>query len=267
MRAPRQAIQLTGRVVEIAGTRFAETAASEGSESAWLPTGYLYLAEAKSAAGKRNADGEPVEADGSVRKWIHFSIGQGTLVSYVGDRPVFATLASPGIGGVPAIGADPLDTRTTPVGTYRIHFKHVSDDMSPEQTEHRKFWIADVPYAMYFQATVRYSRGVLARVIRRTDERRLHQRLSTRWSAFIRLHRTSAAAWLVRGRLFASVRLRHHRSHRPLGTSRPEGGSREPTVEEPTVQEEAVHETDAKSEIASIINDAVRKAPSIIICV
>ncbi len=147
--APRKAIQLTGRAVEIAGTRFAETAASEGST--WLPTGYLYLAEGKSAAGKRNADGQPIEADGSVRKWIHFSIGQGTLVSYVGNEPVFATLASPGIGGVPALGADPLDTRTTPVGTYRIHFKHVSDDMSPEQTEHRKFWIADVPYAMYFK--------------------------------------------------------------------------------------------------------------------
>src|SRR5690606_34122452 len=59
--------------------------------------------------------------------------------------------ASPGIGGVPARGADPLSTRTTPVGTYRIQFKHWTDDMSPEQTEHRDFWIADVPFAMYFK--------------------------------------------------------------------------------------------------------------------
>src|SRR5690606_32607400 len=84
-------------------------------------------------------------------KWIHFSIGQGTLVTYEGSRPLFATLASPGIGGVPGPGADPLSTRTTPVGTYRIQFKHRTDDMSPEQTENRSYWIADVPYAMYFK--------------------------------------------------------------------------------------------------------------------
>lgn len=151
MGALREAVQLTGRVVEVAGTRFAETAASPGGGRSWLATSYLYIAEKKSAAGQRNDSGEPIEANGSLRKWIHFSIGEGTLVSYVGDQAVFATLASPGIGGVPAHGADPLDTRTTPVGTYRIHFKHVSDDMSPEQTEDRKFWIADVPFAMYFK--------------------------------------------------------------------------------------------------------------------
>ncbi|HXS16034.1 MAG TPA: L,D-transpeptidase, partial [Polyangiaceae bacterium] len=38
-----------------------------------------------------------------------------------------------------------------PVGRFRITFKYRSDDMSPEQSEHRDYFIADVPFALYFQ--------------------------------------------------------------------------------------------------------------------
>lgn len=137
---PRRVLQLTGRTVDVAGTRFAEIAGSGARK--FIPTRYAYVAEKRSLAS--------IDAQ-SKKKWIHFTIGQGTLVTYEGERPTFATLASPGIGGVPAPGADPLDTRTTPVGTYRIQFKHRTDDMSPEQTEDRSYWIADVPFAMYFK--------------------------------------------------------------------------------------------------------------------
>jgi hypothetical protein len=134
-------------VVEVAGTRFAELS-KQGKASApeelWVPTDYLFIAE-------KHAPPNAVASSTDEEKWIHFRIGQGTLVSYLGQRAVFATLASPGIGGVPAPSADPLATRTTPVGTHRIQFKHRSDDMSPEAGEHREFWIADVPHAMYFQ--------------------------------------------------------------------------------------------------------------------
>jgi hypothetical protein len=140
MRTAKTATQLTGRVVDVAGTRFAEITGVGLPQGAWIPTRFLHIAE------KRARKALP---DGS--KWIHFSISQGTLVTYEGESPRFATLASPGIGGVPADGADPLSTRTTPVGTYRIQFKHRTDDMSPEQTEHRSYFIADVPFAMYFQ--------------------------------------------------------------------------------------------------------------------
>jgi hypothetical protein len=132
---------LTGRVVDVAGTRFAELGTSPSDSSEWIPTRYLFVAEKRAKSAVKRDD----------EKWIHFRIGQGTLVTYRGSEPVFATLASPGIGGVPAAGADPLGTRTTPVGTYRIQFKHRTDDMSPEQTENRSYWIADVPYAMYFK--------------------------------------------------------------------------------------------------------------------
>ncbi len=84
-------------------------------------------------------------------KWIAFSISRGTLVAYEGERAVFATLASPGKGGVPRSGGDSLGDRTTPTGVFRLQFKHWTDDMSPESGEHRSFWIAEVPFAQYFQ--------------------------------------------------------------------------------------------------------------------
>lgn len=115
-------------------------------EDDWLllPREALFLAEQRSPPS-------PIAKAEGTEKWIHFNIEQGTLTAYRGRRPWFTTLASPGSGGVPARGADPLDTRTTPVGSYRIHFKYLTDDMSPEVGEHRSYWLADVPYAMYFK--------------------------------------------------------------------------------------------------------------------
>ena len=85
-------------------------------------------------------------------KWLIHSITQGTLIAYEGKRAVFATLASPGAGGVPIKGKDPIKMSTTPLGVYRVTFKHGATTMSPEYGENRKFWIADVPYTQYFNA-------------------------------------------------------------------------------------------------------------------
>lgn len=138
---PRTPHQLTGRTLNVAGVHFAELAS--GSLKAWAPVIDLFVAEVQESPRHIKA-----ELD---EKWIAFTISQGTLTAYEGRKPVFSTLASPGIGGTPSRGADALSTRTTPVGTHRISFKYRSDDMSPEQTEQRSFWIAEVPYAMYFQ--------------------------------------------------------------------------------------------------------------------
>jgi hypothetical protein len=87
-------------------------------------------------------------------KWISVSLRAGTLVAYAGDQPVFATLVSPGAGGVPREGIDPVKASTTPLGTYRIQYKYRSQTMSPQkdrpETE-RTFWIAEVPHAQYFR--------------------------------------------------------------------------------------------------------------------
>ena len=56
------------------------------------------------------------------------------------------------MGGVPRKGVDPVKASTTPLGIYRITYKHHAATMSPEQGEDRSFWIADVPYTQYFNA-------------------------------------------------------------------------------------------------------------------
>lgn len=85
------------------------------------------------------------------QKWIHVRITQGTLVAYEGLKPVFATLMSPGAGGVPVKGQDPVRASTTPTGTYYVTFKDRAATMSPDKPgEPRTLWIADVPHTQYF---------------------------------------------------------------------------------------------------------------------
>ena len=86
----------------------------------------------------------------SDQKWISISITRGVLVAYRGLAPVFTTLVSPGAGGVPVKGHDLVKWSTTPIGRFRVTFKHLAADMSPEKGEERQFWIADVPYTQYF---------------------------------------------------------------------------------------------------------------------
>ena len=133
----RTPLQLTGRRLQADNIEFLEMKGGH-----WVPRAQVYLAEYKPSS-KALAQAN--------KKWIHFSITRGTLTSYVGEEAVFTTLASPGIGGRPKIGQSPLESRTTPVGTFRINYKYYSDDMSPEAGEHRKFWIAEVPFTQYFQ--------------------------------------------------------------------------------------------------------------------
>jgi hypothetical protein len=57
------------------------------------------------------------------RKWIDVSIESGVLVAYEEKTPVFATLISPGRGGAPIAGIDPLKTASTPTGTFRVDGK------------------------------------------------------------------------------------------------------------------------------------------------
>lgn len=130
----RTLVELSGRRRRVGKQLFVE--ARDGT---WLDEADLYLAE------------RPEELASAQGKWILFSIMRGTLIAFEGPRAVFATLASPGIGGRPRTGGDPLADRTTPLGTFRIQFKHWTDDMSPEQSEHRSFFIADVAHAQFFQ--------------------------------------------------------------------------------------------------------------------
>lgn len=87
---------------------------------------------------------------GASEKWLVVSITRGTLVAYVGLTPVFTTLASPGRGGVPLRGHNPVKWSTTPLGLFHVLFKLRAAIMSPDAKEPRRSWLADVPDIQYF---------------------------------------------------------------------------------------------------------------------
>jgi hypothetical protein len=100
------------------------------------------------------AEHDPPAGIGERDKWLVVSVTRSTLVAYEGARPVFATLVSPGTGGVSQPERDPVKASTTPRGDYRLQYKYFAQTMSPEKSkpeDSRTFFISEVPYAQYFQ--------------------------------------------------------------------------------------------------------------------
>ena len=138
----RSHVALTGARITEGGIGYFETREHDTSGSP------LYLAEADATVVE--VPEKPRLALRPGRKTIYISITRGTLVAYEGLTPVFTTLISPGAGGIPEKGRDPVHASTTPLGTYTITFKDRAATMSPEKGDNRSFWIADVPYTQYF---------------------------------------------------------------------------------------------------------------------
>jgi hypothetical protein len=78
-------------------------------------------------------------------RWIDVDLARQTLVAYEGERPVYATLVSTGIG------KEGTDTGT-PRGEFRIWVKLKSSDMDNLDDEHaeRYYAVEQVPYVQYF---------------------------------------------------------------------------------------------------------------------
>lgn len=70
----------------------------------------------------RPPSGKITEATGR-GTWLDISVLGGWLVAYEKTKPVFVTLISPGRGGVPYPGIDPLKTASTPLGNFRVDGK------------------------------------------------------------------------------------------------------------------------------------------------
>src|SRR5690606_25551433 len=75
--------------------------------------------------------------------WIHVDLSDPTLVAYIGDRPVFATIVSTGKG--PGM---------TPVGVHRIQSKFIVTSMRDQPVEEEAYSIEDVPWTQYFSNNV-----------------------------------------------------------------------------------------------------------------
>jgi hypothetical protein len=139
----RSAVGLGTTVVEREGRRYRET---QGHDGAGAPL-YVALADA-SVVEPASRLPMGVKAD---QKWIVVRLGEGTLVAYEGLRPVFTTLMSPGRGGVPVAGHDPVEASTTPLGVFYVTFKDRAAMMTHDKPgEPRTHWIADVPFTQYF---------------------------------------------------------------------------------------------------------------------
>lgn len=76
--------------------------------------------------------------------WVHVDRGEQTLVVYVGNAPVYATLVSTGLEG-----------HETPLGTFTIRDKRVADTMSAigADVESDRYSIEDVPWTQYFSGS------------------------------------------------------------------------------------------------------------------
>lgn len=134
--ALRSHVGLTGTEVEHDGRRFLETTTGD-----WAAASDATVVRARDdyPYGVRRGD-----------KWMLVSLMDGTLVAYEDLTPVFTTLISPGRGGVPIKGRDPVADATTPTGSFKVTFKDRAATMASEFGQGRKFWVADVPFTQYF---------------------------------------------------------------------------------------------------------------------
>lgn len=79
----------------------------------------------------------------SDERWIHVDLSEQTLVAYIGDRPLFATLVSTG-----------KEPGMTPVGIHRIIIKHIATSMRDQPEEEEAYSIDDVPWTQYFSGSI-----------------------------------------------------------------------------------------------------------------
>ncbi len=135
--------ELTGLKIDAGGRRFLETRTEGARGTRLLLESDATIVEAAKERPFGVKEGQ---------KWVIVSISKGTLVAYEDLVPVYATLVSPGAGGVPIEGHNPVKDATTPIGTFTITFKDRASTMSPDKGSDRTFWIADVPYTQYFDA-------------------------------------------------------------------------------------------------------------------
>lgn len=129
-------VGLTGEETEIEGKRYLVTKA-----------GTLCAAADVSAPRLRTTLPDAVAA-GTSKTWLDVSIVGGWLVAYEGRKPVYATMVSPGRGGLPVEGKTLLETASTPVGDFPISGKFHTATMTSNYSD--KVVHSEVPYTQNF---------------------------------------------------------------------------------------------------------------------
>ncbi|MFO0552860.1 MAG: L,D-transpeptidase family protein [Polyangiaceae bacterium] len=107
-------VGLTGKKQTVAGVVYLETREAG-----------IWVRESDAAVAEQRGE-PPFQKDEVIagrKTWVDISILGGTLVAYEDKTPVFATLISPGRGGLPVPGRNLVSTASTPVGTFRVDGK------------------------------------------------------------------------------------------------------------------------------------------------
>jgi lipoprotein-anchoring transpeptidase ErfK/SrfK len=126
------AISLTGKSLDVGSTKYLET-----TDGTYLKAAHVRVAEPRTMP----ADLAPDE------RWIDVDLSSQTLVAFVGQKPVFATLISSG-----KESKDKAKDHRTPIGEWRIREKHVTTTMDGDGSAagDLPYSIEDVPYVMYY---------------------------------------------------------------------------------------------------------------------
>ena len=137
-------VELTGKRREFDGDEYLE---AKGGD--WVKAKEAVVPQPRDKTPWGAAIGQP-DTTGSAPRgratWIDASVWGGWLLAYEGTKPVYATMISPGRGGTPVPGKDPLETASTPVGTFRITGKFATATMvAPHEFTH-----SDVPWTQNF---------------------------------------------------------------------------------------------------------------------
>jgi hypothetical protein len=136
-------VKLTDRRIEQEGRTFLETADGQwvDAEDAVVPS-----PRDKTPWGASVGAKDETGLMRGRRTWLQASIWGGWLIAYEGTRPVYVTLISPGRGGTPVPGKDPLETASTPTGRFPITGKFATATMvAPHEFVH-----SDVPWTQNF---------------------------------------------------------------------------------------------------------------------
>jgi lipoprotein-anchoring transpeptidase ErfK/SrfK len=90
---------------------------------------------------------QPPAATGPDERWIDVDTRSQTLVAYVGQRPVYATLVSTGKG-------KPGSDQATPLGVHRVWIKLLRSDMDNLESADAQsaYAVEAVPHVMFFES-------------------------------------------------------------------------------------------------------------------
>jgi hypothetical protein len=112
-------VQLTDEIVEEGRTKFYKVK----GQDLWVSSREAVIPTPRDKTPWDAPVGQP-DTTGNARParatWIEASILGGWLVAFEGTRPAYATMISPGRGGTPVKGKDPLETASTPTGWFPI---------------------------------------------------------------------------------------------------------------------------------------------------